>query len=279
MKYLLSAVVLMLHFWVTSCNSGVEIERIAPENLVAVSSFISPQDSVVRVYVYQGKALGEIARSDAAVISDAKVTIEEEGVRHSLVFEAVSKSYVLSNQILKVTPSRYYTLEVITRSGLVLTAACRVPPTPESLLLEGEKEGNDFAFGFLWPEKIPFFTFSFDLKNVIFTPKLGASTGPYLGFVTGGNLYETATQPPKPLENKVFNAFLAETVSLQTTLYSLDRNAFQYLKTKTDAYNWSANTSGFIPNLREPQPVFSNVQGGVGIFGAYNQIVNLTKIK
>lgn len=279
MKYLLSAVVLMLHFWVTSCNSGVEIERIAPENLVAVSSFISPQDSVVRVYVYQGKALGEIARSDAAVISDAKVTIEEGGIRHSLVFEAVSKSYVLNNQILKVTPSRYYTLEVITQSGLVLTASCRVPPTPEPLLLEGEKEGNDFAFRFLWPEKTPFFTFSFDLKNVIFTPKLGASTGPYLGFVTGGNLYETANQPAKPLESKVYNAFLAETVSLQTTLYSLDRNAFQYLKTKTDAYNWSANTGGFIPNLREPQPVFSNVQGGVGTFGAYNQSVNLTKIK
>ena len=74
-----------------------------PDNLVAVSSLISPQDSVVRVYVYQGKALGEVARSDAAIISDAKVTIEGDNTIHSLVFDAKTNSYSISNQEVKVT--------------------------------------------------------------------------------------------------------------------------------------------------------------------------------
>ncbi|WP_428667516.1 DUF4249 domain-containing protein [Runella sp.] len=279
MKYSLCAVILMAGFWVTSCNSGVEIERISPENLVALSSFISPQDSIVRVYVYQGKALGDISRSETAVISDAKVTIEEEGKIHTLGFESKTNSYEISNQILKVTPSKHYTLQVTTKSGLVLKAACTVPSNPDTLLFESVKEGNDFVFSPVWPEKTSFFTFSFELKNVIFNPKLGATTGPYLGVVTGNNLYESADRPNKLLENKVYNAFLAETISLKITLYSLDKNAFNYMKTKVEAYNWSANTSGLIPNLREPQPVYSNVQGGVGIFGSYNQSINVIIIK
>ncbi len=281
MKRLSHFFAFIANFWFLSCNSGVEVERILPENLIAVSSLISPQDSVISVNVYQGKALGDIARSDAAVIKDAQVTIEEGNTIHQLVFEPKTNSYVISNHIVKVAPSKQYHLQVITKSGPVLNAVCTVPSDPDKVSIEGIKEGNDYAFNLDWPAlgNVSFFTFNFELKDVIFKPQLGASTGPYLGFVTGNNLFDNRDRPDKSVENKVFNAYLADKVSLRTILYSLDENAFYYLKTKMDAYNWSANTGGLIPNLREPQPVFSNVQGGVGIFGAYNQSINLTIIK
>jgi|JI6StandDraft_1071083.scaffolds.fasta_scaffold94686_2 hypothetical protein len=272
---------LIASFWLVSCNSGVEIDRILPDNLVAVSSLISPQDSVVRVYVYQGKALGEVARSDAAIISDAKVTIEGNNTIHSLVFDAKTNSYSISNQEVKVTPSKQYKLQVTTKSGIILKASCIVPSNPDMTIIKGLQEGNDYIFNLEWPvlDKVAFFTFSFDLTDVIFKPQLGASSGPSLGFITGSNLFNNNDRPNKLIESKVFNAFRAEKVSLKTTFYSLEGNAFNYLKTKTDAYNWNSNTSGLIPNLREPQPVFSNIQGGVGIFGAYNQGITITSIK
>lgn len=272
---------LMASFWIVSCNSGVEVERISPTDLIAVSSLISPQDSVVRVNVYQGKALGEIVRSDAAIITDAKVAIEEGGIIRILVFDAKTNSYSISNQELKVAPSKQYKLQVTTKSGLVLKAVCIVPPNPDMVIIKGLQEGNDYIFNLEWPvlDKVAFFTFSFDLTDVIFKPQLGASSGPSLGFTTGSNLFNNNDRPSKLIESKVFNAFRAEKVSLKTTFYSLEGNAFNYLKTKTDAYNWSSNTSGLIPNLREPQPVFSNIQGGVGIFGAYNQAITITPIK
>jgi hypothetical protein len=267
--------------WIVSCNSGVEIERISPDNLVAVSSLISPQDSVVRVYVYQGKALGEIARSNAAIISDAKVTMEGDNTIHSLVFDAKTNSYSISNQEIKITPSKQYKLQVTTKSGLVLKAACIVPPNPDMTIIKGWQEGNDYVFNLDWPilDKVAFFTFRFELTDVIFKPQLGASSGPSLGLITGINLFNNNDRPNKLIGSKVFNAFRAEKVALKTTFYSLESNAFNYLKTKDDAYSWSANTSGLIPNLREPQPVFSNIQGGVGIFGAYNQAITITSIK
>ncbi|AEI47130.1 DUF4249 family protein [Runella slithyformis] len=272
---------LMASLWFASCDSGVETERISPDNLVAVSSLISPQDSVVRVYVYQGKALDELARSDAAIISDAQVTIEEGGILHSLVFDAKTNSYSISNQEIKIAASKRYNLQVTTKPGLVLKAACIVPPNPDMLLIKGWQEGNDYVFNLDWPtlDKVTFFTFRFELTDVIFKPQLGASSGPSLGFITGSNLFNNKDRPNKLFESKISNAFRAEKVALKTTFYSLESNAFNYLKTKDDAYSWSANTSGLIPNLREPQPVFSNIQGGVGIFGAYNQAITVTSIK
>lgn len=272
---------LIASFWLVSCNSGVEIDRISPDNLVAVSSLISPQDSVVRVYVYQGKALGEIARSDAAIISDAKVTIEGDNTIHSLVFDAKTNSYSISNQEIKIAASKEYKLQVITKSGLVLKAACIVPANPNTPIIRGSQEGNDYIFNLDWPalDKVSFFTFRFELADIIFKPQLGASSGPSLGLITGINLFNNNNRPNKLIESKVFNAYRAEKVALKITFYSLEGNAFNYLKTKDDAYSWSANTSGLIPNLREPQPVYSNIQGGVGIFGAYNQAITTTPIK
>lgn len=263
-----------------SCESGVVEERIAPENLVAVSALISPQDSIVRVYVYQGKALGDIARSDLAVIKDAKVTIEGGGMSRDLVFETKTNSYAISNQLLKVRPSKQYKLQVTTKTG-VLKATCVMPPDPEKAIVVGVKSGDDYGFSLEWPavENVTYFSLGFELKDVIFKPQLGASSGPQLGFILGNNLFNNKDRANQTIENKIFNAFRAERISLKTTLYSMDENAFNYLKTRSDAYSWSANTSGLIPNLREPQSLYSNIEGGVGIFGAYNQSTTINVIK
>jgi len=281
MKKLCYAVLFPLSFCSISCESGVETALISPDKLVAVSSLISPQDSVVSVYVYQGKQLGDVARSDLAVINDAKVVIEEGTKVNVLSFNPKSKSYQISNELLNVSPTKQYRLRVETKNGIVLQASCSVPKTPEAPKIKGVRNGDDYAYALGWPSQnnVSLFTFTFVLIDVIFKPQLGASSGPNLGFVVGNNLFDNDDRGSKVIENKIFNAFRAEKIALKTTLYSLDENAFKYLKTKNEAYSWGANTSGLIPNLREPRPVFSNVDGGTGIFGAYNQTTSITPIR
>ena len=273
---------LLLGWWLVSCNSGVEIERLAPKDLVAVSSFISPQDSIVRVYVYQGKALGDIASLEKAVIKDAKVSISDGSVTQNLLFDEKTRSYAISNQILKVTASKQYALQVSTATGTVLKATCQVPPNPAEVQIDGVRDGNDFIFSYAWPplEKTAYFTYDFDLTDVLFRPRLGATLGPSFSVIAiaQNNLFDNRDRPSKTIERKVINAFLAEKVSIRTVFNSIDKNTFQFLKTKTDANNWNSNASGFIPILREPQPVFSNVTGGVGVFGGYNQRISIFKI-
>lgn len=266
----------------TACDSGVEIQNLMPQNLVSVSSLISPQDSVVRVYVYQGKALGDIARADSAVIKNAKVSIADDNAVSVLVFNSKTNAYEINNQVLKVMASKVYRLQVVTATGITLKAGCTVPPTPADVLIDGVKEGNDFLFNLNWPplDKTEYFTFNFTLVDVIFKPRLGATFGPQMSLFSTltRNLFNNKDRPNKPIESRVINAFVAEKVSLKTTFYSMDESTFKYLSTKADANNWNSNTSGFVPNLREPQPVFSNIEGGVGIFGGYNQKITIFKI-
>ena len=274
---------LLLGLLLVSCDSGVEIERLAPNDLVAVSSFISPQDSIVRVYVYQGKMLGDIASLDKAVIKNAKVSISDGNTTQNLLFDDKTKSYAISNRILKITASKQYTLQVSTITGTVLKATCQIPPNPDEVQIDGAKDANDFIFSYVWPplEKTTYFTYNFELTDVVFKPRLGATSGPSIAFTftVENNLFDNSDRPNNTIERKVFNAFLAEKVSLKTVFQSIDKNTFQYLKTKTDANSWNINASGFIPNLREPQPVFSNVTGGVGVFGGYNQRISIIKIQ
>ena len=265
-----------------ACNSGVENQVLTPQNLVSVSSLISPQDSIVRVFVYQGKTLGEIANASQAVIKDAKLSIADENVSRDLVFSAKTNSYEISNQVLKVMASKTYRLQVITATGIVLKASCTVPPTPAEVVIDGIKDGNDFVFNLNWPpvDNTAYFSFDFELTDVVFKPRLGVTFGPQLALFFGGtqSLFNNKDRPNKPIERKVVNAFVAEKISLKTAFFSMDENTFKYLSTKADANNWNANTSGFVPNLREPQPVFSNVEGGVGVFGGYNKKVSVFKI-
>ncbi len=273
-------ILLLIWGFLSACDSGVEIERIATDKLVAVSSFISPQDSVVSVNVYRGKALGEIARSDNAVVSDAKVSMSDGVKNYDLKYNSKSNRYEIDNAILKVTTLKTYSLQVITTDGIILKSSCQVPATPSDFEIKGYRKGNDYVFGFDWPtnSQIRYFTYNVELVDVKFTPKLGATSGPSLDFTFGLPIYDSNNNKQTNIERIVTGAYSADKVSLQVKFNSLDPNLYKYLKTKSEADIWSANSNEFVPNLKEPQPVFTNIVGGVGVFGAYSQVVKTVVI-
>jgi Domain of unknown function (DUF4249) len=279
-KTLFLLLVAFVEWGLFSCNPDVEIERIATDKLVAVSSFISPQDSVVSVNVYRGKALGEIARSDNVIVTNAKVSMTDGTKSYDLKYNSKSSRYEIDNTILKVTALKTYSLQVITADGIVLKASCQVPATPSGLIIKGYRSGNNYVYGFDWPNDalIRYFIYNTELVDVKFTPKLGATLGPSVGFSFGLPIYDSNNNKQKNIENTVFNAYLADKVSIQIKFSSLDQNLYNYLKTNSEAYIWSANSSEFVPNLKEPQPVFTNIVGGVGIFGAYSQTLKTVVI-
>ncbi len=266
-------------FGLFSCDSGVDVERISADKLVAISSFISPQDSVVRVYVFKGGVLGDVLSLEKAVVNNATVSISNGTTSKSLVFDTKSNSYLIRSQHFNVEPQKKYYLKVITKEGIELRAESEVPANPDIPVIEGAKNNDDFIFNLAWPsDKTRFYTMNFDLTDVDFTPKLGASSGPSLGYAIGSVLFDNKERGSKPLEWRIRNAFLANKISLKTVFTSLDENAYKYLKTRDVANTWGNNTGNFLPNLQEPQPVFSNVVGGVGVFGAYNRIEKVERL-
>ena len=263
-----------------SCNSGVEINRINPSKLIAVSSFISPQDSVVKVYVSKARALGEVLNSNTAVITDAQVNISDGVTIQNLTFDIKTQSYLVSTKIFKIVALKTYQLNVKTQ-GISVSATCQVPPVIQGLSLDGVRADNNYVFSFNWkfPENLRYFFFDLDVTDVVFVPKLGQSSGPSIPIIRSYSLTDRNDISKNAYLYSVSNAFLAEKVSLKTTVYGLDENAYKYLKTRNEANNYGGNTNNFFPNLQEPQPIFSNIQGGVGVFGAFNKAQYVTVIK
>jgi len=262
------------------CNSGVEIESIDANKLVSVSSFISPKDSIIRAYVFRGGVLGDVLNIEKAIIKNAVVTIFDENLSSkTLVFNSKSNSYIIESKYFKISPSQKYFLKVKTPDGIELNAECQVPDNPDMPAIKGVKNDNNFIFYLATPsKKIAYYSLSFDLVNVQFTPKLGSTLAPSLNLITDDLLFENQGTE-NTTEWTVYRAFYADKISLKTILISLDENAYRFLKTNRIASNWNNNTGNFFPNLQEPQPVYSNIKGGVGIFGAYNKVESITVIK
>jgi hypothetical protein len=113
-----------------ACDPNVELERIVPEKLLAVSSFISPQDTSFKVFVFRGSPFGSTVKMDSAAVKDALVTISD-GVQYDtllLTYETHpvfgTKRYRYSGRkknVMVVTGGRYF-LKVQVPTGEVVSA-------------------------------------------------------------------------------------------------------------------------------------------------------------
>jgi hypothetical protein len=223
--------------------------------------------------------MGGIARPDSALIRDAQVSIFDEVRNIPLTYNPSQKCYTVSNRIVNIQPAKEYKLQVKV-GDIVCRASCQIPPNPGTPIINQSKQNDDFIAILTWPnsEKSRYFILNYSLKEVIFRPQIGNTTGPYTSFLTN-SLFDRQKDEANELEIRVFNAFKADRVSLAISYQVLDENTYNYLKTYQDFNNWKINTEGFIPNLREPQPVFDNIEGGIGVFGGYNQWNWTLKIK
>lgn len=218
----------------SSCESGVEIERIPLNKLIAISSFISPQDSILCVHVYRGQEMGSILRPDSAVIREAQVTISD-GIRiTALTYNASRKCYTVYNQIADIQPVKEYRLQVKV-GDVVCNASCRIPPNPVAPIVNQSKVNDDFIALFNWPssEKNRYYIFNYSLRDIVFRSQIGNPTGPYVRTPTN-TLFDRQDKDANELEIRVFNAFKADRVSLAVLYQAVDENTYKYLKTYQD---------------------------------------------
>jgi hypothetical protein len=68
----------------------------------------------------------------------------------------------------------------------------------------------------------------------------------------------------------VTNAYLSTEPGLNILLRNIDLNMYMFYDTYGEFDDWNSNTGNLIPNFRDPKPIYSNIIGGVGVFGAYN---------
>lgn len=261
-----------------SCDSQVEGEIVPIEELISVSSVISPQDSIFHAYVFHAGALGAVSNSHTSAVKDAQVIISDGFVGDTLIYNDERKRYEVKRKNLIIESMKSYFLTIKTASGKILKADCSIPPSPEVPEIKGKREQEDYVFTINWNNLTGFKYFTLALvaegKFTYASPE-GMRT-----VLLSARLLEGTCFPSKnQLDVNIYDgivpaAYLAKKPRLRVVLRYIEEDLYHYLVSYKKYEEWQSDNEGnLIPNFREPLPIHSNIDGGVGIFAGYNQSI------
>lgn len=257
-----------------------------PERLV-VGCFISPQDDTVYATVSLTRPLYGQSIFDEwqfQKVNNATVIIRSNGNSAVFSYNADLQRYFLPATAMPIVGGQTYTLEVSTPDGKRVDAQCTVPgPANFQFEVLGSmvppSNNNPFSraanVDFRWqglPDKNRFYRLNYAqlLEN-------GSWAGEYWqNTFLGSNQFYADTER----ENKRFRVFERISLVFTTTdgnglrikgvLQELDENSYRYFTSVSKQLEVGAD--GF----SEPVVIFSNINNGLGCFGASYQYTLLS---
>jgi hypothetical protein len=314
MRFLNSLIIIVSVTLFSGCDSFVEDldQSKLPEieSKLVVSCYISPQSSGVSVIVTESDPIFGPANYYGNPITNAEVVLSGNGSEIRIPFDS-TKNYFVDSSAFRIEAGKTYTLTVNDGKRFV-KATCTVPakaPTkysmsveklltdyaPDSLVrirttwedIRGEKNyysllgyfvnemtqlDFDFKTGTAAPVrrvdrwKIEFYPYN---ENVFNDTNLDGAT--FTGPVYNGFFYQRQTVHYVD-KNGVQQSFDTNPVvsEIRVDIMNMDENYYKFYR--------SANNSGDQDNpFVEPALIYTNVEGGLGCFCAFNAAVNIFK--
>ncbi|WP_170118944.1 DUF4249 family protein [Dyadobacter jiangsuensis] len=267
------------------CDTGVQVEDIPPERLLAISSFVSPQDSLIAVYVYKGQKVGSVIKSDSARIRDATVKVSNGSKHVNLSYNQSSKRYEAENLFRNSEPGTILSLEVIAPEQLTAYATAVIPPKPNDVSVKGTRVGKDYLFSVNWenPGSYKFYNVWAEVEGEIRSsigifPLITSIDIPDNSFYFPSDKQASGRNSESGIVNSAYDA-TSERVVLTVTVANVDDTFFKFYKSFREYQTWLANTSDNLPNFKESVPIYSNIRNGTGYFAAYNSNKKTVSIK
>ncbi len=276
MKIYRSFYLIMLLF-AASCESfllkEVEVDDGVHENKIVVQSFISPQDTIIRVAVrYAELANGEIpeGKESDQGIRNAKVKLSNGTKSVILSFFEDEELYAISTKEFLIEAGETYTLEVVAPEYLPIKATSTVPKSridtsKIALIIPNNKweEGVLFSWEDIPNEYNYYHLIILDIReesgrNLIIENDY--SVGQYEE--GDGRLISRKVYPRR---RHVYNDTL-QTYSLGL-FAAVDYNYYEFHRT------FAEQTIDIEVETGLPAAIFGNIEGGFGIFAAYNGVL------
>lgn len=286
---------LLVSIILTGCEkevTNIKIPQSPPK--LAIAAFISPQDTILRVSVVKSAPVLGTSRLTPENIKDATVTLSDGTNTVILPFNENERVYTTDAKSLSVLPGKIYFLNVSNPEGLQASASCTVPLSQNNtleILKELEDEGlgtKSHVVELRWtdtPGEINYYRASLEIQSVftytrpdtrkdttiIRYDNLLWGTSPLYsdnrldgsGFVSPkGKIYNMEYIDKDP--NVHYAAIIGH-------LLNTDEHYFRYHQSVRNNNNENP--------FAEPTPIYSNVEGGLGVFAAYNRSLITLKIK
>ncbi len=276
MKTSFHILLIAMLFLLFSCESMVsEVEAPTTSPKIIVSSYLRAGADTIAVQLYYSRPLYTLTSwsyDGYSPVSDAIVKINNESSTTTLLFDPYLKSYYSTD--MEVVGGKTYWLEVNTPKGEKVTAHCTVPamapPQAENITVD-KNPGNfyEYSFGFRFADKAG--------KGDYYRVSAGFFNQwgplPYEGYyetIWFQNGEEFVSDVNKDGEYFTYKSpwlyFTSENNrKINLLLFSTDEHYFNYHR--------SINNFEDDNPFAEPTPVYSNIEGGLGVFAGYQSFI------
>lgn len=254
--------------------SEVDVPESDPK--LVVFSVISPQDEFITVKLYKSRALYSLTpqqpwEESFPVITDATVRISDGTGWMQLPYNTETRSYRIASENMPVLAAQTYYLDIKAPGGYSAEASCTVPAgIPPDIEITATEYVENYG------EQSAMVSFRFrDIPgNGHFYRVIPGSyySDEYYGnnfFSESGLSRGESVFSDKNREGAFFNFRTSE-------IYKGNNPDYQLLiwssVTDEDYYNYHHSVMSFQGDnpFSEPSPVFTNIDGGLGIFAAVN---------
>lgn len=265
---------LLVFIALASCEKPVtDVDIPKAEKKVAVFCVISPQDSIITAEVSYSAPVF-LSSSKPEIIKDATVILSNGSKSVLLTYDAVKQKYVADTNQMKINYGESYTLNITTQAGEQVSAACRVPDaffpnfTAEPLRRKEDLDYYIYRLLVKWTDqpgvKNYYRVYAEERVNV-------GSIGMDFYNDLGSTMFEDKDNDGKQVSVSHYFDYVSGGSELWFDVYLLnvDEHYYKY-------HEGRIRYEGDNP-FAEPNIIYSNVQGGLGCFGAF--VYNRTSVK
>lgn len=273
--FFIPAVALLL----CSCEKDANVKLPDIKSQLVVTSFISPADTVITVNVSETKPLYTPGNNNTnGTINNAIVYISDGVNSVNLPYRV--NAYTINSSSFQILAGHTYFLSVATPDGRMVNAETTVPsgPVPVTVASYYEARNNENANGAFPGELYTVLQLNLNdpsgIKNYYRTDIKGFAINP--DTVPVNNMYGVLKEHLETdegqdgktiaVEKSVYNAFSTdnELKFFEVTLLNCNYPYYAYHKSLINV----SNSGGDNP-FSEPSFMYSNINGGLGVFGAY----------
>jgi hypothetical protein len=263
----------------SSCEnmiSDVDVPESLPK--LVIHSIISPESDFIKVKVMKSRPLyvqNPYYSYDEQfpVIKNASVRISD-GVNSMLIpYDVTKDTYSLSADEFEILPSKTYYLEVTAPGGYSVTSECTIPSAlPPAIEITSIEEVEEYGqTGYLANFRFQDIAGTGHFYSVTVATSYGDEfyEGEYFY-----DLYLSRGEPYTSDKNKDGEFFTYKTSSIYTPVERETKIVIFLSVTDKEFYNYHKSVWNFEGDnpFQEPAPIFTNIEGGLGIFAGANTI-------
>lgn len=249
-------------------TSEVEAPRQSTQPQLVIHGYISPQNSEIKVSVSLSIPMFGKQINQAKIVTDAQVILRnDQNQSVKLLYDEDKEYYVAQTNTFPIVAGKIYQLEVQDTQGNRATAECTVPEEIAGNIQniqviktkDAESDAFQVAFNFRDTPNVRNYYIAeawAETDNGYFKRK--AEIKQFTDNNRDGQIISVRSEKTSGEAENV--------QGVEIVLLSVDYNYYQYFKT----VSMQSDTES-LGAFSEPVFILSNIKGGLGVFGAYNE--------